>query len=121
MLLVHTTYNLSLGNFFFLVGFKSQFQSYYVACYAVFGSLIHCFFCSFAYSHRNLFGRNQKFHVSLERGQIDSIFRINYTDPWIAGDDKRTSRTIMVQVIRIFCPLTTITILSPLVNERLNF
>ncbi|GMY16311.1 outer envelope protein 80, chloroplastic [Fagus crenata] len=52
---------------------------------------------SFAYSHRNVFGRNQKLNVSLERGQIDSIFRINYTDPWIEGDDKRTSRTIMVQ------------------------
>lgn len=54
--------------------------------------------CSFAYSHRNLFGRNQKLNISLERGQIDSIFRINYTDPWIEGDDKRTSRTIIVQV-----------------------
>ncbi|XP_022754261.1 outer envelope protein 80, chloroplastic-like isoform X1 [Durio zibethinus] len=52
---------------------------------------------SFAYSHRNLFGRNQKLNISLERGQIDSIFRINYTDPWIEGDDKRTSRTIIVQ------------------------
>ncbi|XP_059624987.1 outer envelope protein 80, chloroplastic [Cornus florida] len=52
---------------------------------------------SFAYSHRNVFGRNQKFNVSLERGQIDSIFRINYTDPWIEGDDKRTSRSIMIQ------------------------
>ncbi|CAF2340359.1 hypothetical protein BRARA_J01624 [Brassica rapa] len=52
---------------------------------------------SFAYSHRNIFGRNQKLNVSLERGQIDSIFRINYTDPWIEGDDKRTSRSIMVQ------------------------
>ncbi|XP_023532612.1 outer envelope protein 80, chloroplastic [Cucurbita pepo subsp. pepo] len=52
---------------------------------------------SFAYSHRNLFGRNQKLHVSLERGQVDFTFRINYTDPWIEGDDKRTSRTIMVQ------------------------
>ncbi|KAL5981960.1 Outer envelope protein 80, chloroplastic [Asimina triloba] len=51
----------------------------------------------FAYSHRNVFGRNQKLNLSLERGQIDSIFRINYTDPWIEGDDKRTSRTIMVQ------------------------
>ncbi|KAI4382135.1 hypothetical protein MLD38_008135 [Melastoma candidum] len=51
---------------------------------------------SFAYSHRNVFGRNQKFNVSLERGQIDSIFRVNYTDPWIEGDDKRTSRTIMI-------------------------
>ncbi|MFS8005766.1 putative bacterial surface antigen (D15), surface antigen D15 [Helianthus anomalus] len=47
--------------------------------------------------HRNLFGRNQKINLSLERGQIDSIFRINYTDPWIEGDDKRTSRTIMIQ------------------------
>ncbi|KAL4292464.1 hypothetical protein HN51_042791 [Arachis hypogaea] len=52
---------------------------------------------SFAYSHRNVFGRNQKLNISLERGQIDSIFRINYTDPWIQGDDKRTSRTIMIQ------------------------
>ncbi|GLU24137.1 hypothetical protein SLE2022_400940 [Rubroshorea leprosula] len=52
---------------------------------------------SFAYSHRNVFGKNQKLNISLERGQIDSIFRINYIDPWIEGDDKRTSRTIMVQ------------------------
>ncbi|KAL6203705.1 hypothetical protein ACLB2K_027404 [Fragaria x ananassa] len=52
---------------------------------------------SFAYTHRNLFGRNQKLHVSLERGQIDSLFRINYSDSWISGDDMRTSRTIMVQ------------------------
>ncbi|KAM7497208.1 hypothetical protein LguiA_021622 [Lonicera macranthoides] len=52
---------------------------------------------SCAIYHRNLFGRNQKVNLSLERGQIDSIFRINYTDPWIEGDDKRTSRTIMVQ------------------------
>ncbi|XWS28278.1 hypothetical protein CRYUN_Cryun25bG0053000 [Craigia yunnanensis] len=54
-------------------------------------------FGSFAYSDRNLFGRNQKLNISLERGQIDSIFRINYTNPWIEGDDKRTSRTIIVQ------------------------
>ncbi|KAG6523056.1 hypothetical protein ZIOFF_020215 [Zingiber officinale] len=52
---------------------------------------------SFAYSHRNVFGRNQKLNLSLERGQIDSIFRINYTDPWIQGDNKRTSRMIMIQ------------------------
>lgn len=52
---------------------------------------------SFAYSHRNVFGRNQKLNISLERGQIDSIFRVNYTDPWIEGDDKRTSRSIMIQ------------------------
>ncbi|KAB2087171.1 hypothetical protein ES319_A04G084500v1 [Gossypium barbadense] len=52
---------------------------------------------SFAYSHRNLFGRNQKLNISLERGQIDSIFCINYTDPWIERDDKRASRTIIIQ------------------------
>ncbi|XP_021728956.1 outer envelope protein 80, chloroplastic-like isoform X3 [Chenopodium quinoa] len=52
---------------------------------------------SFAYSHRNLFGKNQKVNVSLERGQIDSIFRINYTVPWIEGDDKRTQQSIMIQ------------------------
>jgi outer membrane protein insertion porin family len=52
---------------------------------------------SFAYSHRNVFGRNKKLNLSLERGQIDSIFRLNYTDPWIDGDNKRTSRTVMVQ------------------------
>ena len=56
------------------------------------------FSCSFAYSHRNAFGRNQKLNVSLERGQVDSMFRINYTDPWIEGDDKRTSRAINIQV-----------------------
>ncbi|KAG5517588.1 hypothetical protein RHGRI_038102 [Rhododendron griersonianum] len=59
--------------------------------------VLHLLEESFAYSHRNVFGRNQKLNVSLERGQIDSIFRINYTDPWIEGDDKRTSRSIMIQ------------------------
>lgn len=57
---------------------------------------------SIAYSHRNLFGRNQKVNFSMEKGQIDSIIRMNYTDPWIEGDDKRTSRSIMVQVFEEF-------------------
>ncbi|KAG0589524.1 hypothetical protein KC19_1G026600 [Ceratodon purpureus] len=61
---------------------------------------------SFAYSHRNAFGRNQKLNVSLERGQVDSMFRINYTDPWIEGDDKRTSRAINIQNSR--APGTTV-------------
>ncbi|CAM6087732.1 unnamed protein product [Calypogeia fissa] len=52
---------------------------------------------SFAYSHRNAFGRNQKLNISVERGQVDSMFRVNYTDPWIEGDDKRTSRSINMQ------------------------
>ncbi|CAH9109731.1 unnamed protein product [Cuscuta europaea] len=53
--------------------------------------------CCLSIYHKNLFGRNQKLNLSLERGQIDSIYRINYTDPWVEGDDKRTSRSIMVQ------------------------
>ncbi|KMZ56006.1 Outer envelope protein 80, chloroplastic [Zostera marina] len=52
---------------------------------------------SFAYSHRNVFGRNKKLNLSLERGQIDSIYRINYTDPWIDGDEKRTSSSFTIQ------------------------
>lgn len=61
------------------------------------GSLLSGLIGSFAYSHRNVFGRNQKLNISLERGQLDSSFKINYTDPWIEGDDKRTSRSITVQ------------------------
>ncbi|TYI30101.1 hypothetical protein ES332_A05G361400v1 [Gossypium tomentosum] len=67
-----------------------------------------CPMCSFAYSHRNLFGRNKKLNISLERGQIDSIFRINYTDPWIEGDDKGTSRIIIIQ--GHLCMVTNMTI-----------
>nr|KJB21887.1 hypothetical protein B456_004G019000 [Gossypium raimondii] len=59
--------------------------------------LLSGLFGSFAYSERNLFGKNQKLNVSLEKGQIDSTFGINYTDPWIEGNDKQTSRTITVQ------------------------
>ncbi|KAK4387408.1 Outer envelope protein 80, chloroplastic [Sesamum angolense] len=47
--------------------------------------------------HKNLFGRNKQLHLSLERGEIDSKFRIKCTDPWIEGGDKRTSRTIMIE------------------------
>ncbi|CAI6009885.1 unnamed protein product [Closterium sp. NIES-65] len=52
---------------------------------------------SFTYSHRNVRGRNQKLNVAVERGQLDSIFRASYSDPWIEGDDKRTSRAINIQ------------------------
>eukprot|EP00850_Spirogloea_muscicola_P010969 SM000066S20444 [mRNA] locus=s66:292568:297919:- [translate_table: standard] len=61
---------------------------------------------SFAYSHRNAFGRNQKLNVSLEKGQSDSMFRLNYTDPWLEGDNKRTSRAINLQNSR--SPATTV-------------
>ncbi|KAH9301790.1 hypothetical protein KI387_013373, partial [Taxus chinensis] len=61
------------------------------------GGLLSGLVGSFTYSHRNLFGRNKKLNVSVERGQIDSLFRMNYTDPWIEGDEKRTSRSITLQ------------------------
>ena len=73
------------GNFFYF------HLSLYIFCY-----------CSFAYSHRNVMGKNQKLNISVERGQVDSMFRINYTDPWIEGDDKRTSRSITMQVVILY-------------------
>lgn len=76
------------------------------------------FSCSFAYSNRNVFGRNQKFNLSLERGQIDSVFRVNYTDPWIQGDNKRTSRTVMLQVILfIKCISFDVQFANPIVSS----
>ena len=32
------------------------------------------------------------------RFQVDSLFRISHTDPWVGGDVHRTSRTINFQV-----------------------
>lgn len=29
--------------------------------------------------------------------QVDSLFRISHTDPWVGGDAHRTSRTINFQ------------------------
>lgn len=31
---------------------------------------------------------------------MDSLFRINHTDPWVGGDPSRTSRTISLQNTR---------------------
>ncbi|TVU16416.1 hypothetical protein EJB05_39977, partial [Eragrostis curvula] len=52
---------------------------------------------SISYSLGNVFRRNKKLNLSLEKGQIDSTFQFNFTDPYIDGDNKRTSRTVMVQ------------------------
>ncbi len=32
--------------------------------------------------------------------QVDSLFRVNHTDPWVKGDPYRTSRTISLQNTR---------------------
>ncbi|KAL9237151.1 hypothetical protein vseg_011736 [Gypsophila vaccaria] len=63
--------------------------------------LLSGFIGSLAYSHRNLFGKNHKVNVSLERGQIDSIFRIGYKIPWVDGDNNRTRSSVMVQNSRV--------------------
>lgn len=84
-------------------------------------NILSFFHCSFAYSHMNDFGRNQKLNISLERGQIDSIFRINYIDPWIEGDDKQISRTMMVQVSYGFALSRTITFLVVPTDNCLNW
>ncbi|KAF5835670.1 surface antigen-domain-containing protein [Dunaliella salina] len=51
---------------------------------------------SFSYNERNLFGLNQKLSALVEIGQVDKIFRVQHTDPWLLGDKHRTSRTIQV-------------------------
>eukprot|EP00899_Mesostigma_viride_P019528 jgi/Mesvir1/27577/Mv07321-RA.2 len=52
------------------------------------------------YSHKNLNGVNQKLLVALEKGHLDSTFRINFTDPWVGDDAYRTQRTIYLQNTR---------------------
>ncbi|GLC64066.1 hypothetical protein PLESTF_000114600 [Pleodorina starrii] len=51
---------------------------------------------SFSYNERNLFGLNQRLSVSAEIGQVDKLFRIQHTDPWVNSDPHRTSRTITI-------------------------
>ncbi|GMH41408.1 hypothetical protein BSKO_09318 [Bryopsis sp. KO-2023] len=47
-----------------------------------------------SYSQKNLFRLGQRLVMMMEFGQIDKLFKIQYTDPWILGDRHRTSRTI---------------------------
>ena len=50
-----------------------------------------------SYSQRNLFGRGQRLMAAAEIGQADSTFRLAHTDPWIQGDEYRTSRSMSAQ------------------------
>eukprot|EP00878_Enallax_costatus_P042537 GHUV01049930.1.p1 GENE.GHUV01049930.1~~GHUV01049930.1.p1 ORF type:complete len:161 (+),score=37.67 GHUV01049930.1:229-711(+) len=56
-----------------------------------------CYFCC---SQRNLFGLNQKLSALVELGQSDSLFRLQWVDPWIRGDPNRTSRTVSIMNTR---------------------
>lgn len=55
---------------------------------------------NFTYSQRNLLGLNQKLSALVELGQADSLFRLQWVDPWIMGDPNRTSRTLSVMNTR---------------------
>lgn len=58
------------------------------------------FIGSASFSQRNLFGLGQKLAATLEVGQVDKLFRINHSDPWILGDPFRTSRVCSLQNTR---------------------
>lgn len=49
---------------------------------------------------RNLFGLNQKLSALVELGQADTLVRLQHMDPWVFGDQHRTSRTISVMNTR---------------------
>lgn len=52
------------------------------------------------YSHNNLFGLNQKLSCKLELGQLETLFRLHHSDPWVGTDKHRTGRTISLQNTR---------------------
>ena len=58
------------------------------------------FIGSASFSQRNVFGSGQKLTATAEVGQVDKLFRLHHTDPWVGGDAARTSRTISLQNTR---------------------
>ena len=58
------------------------------------------FIGSASFSQRNLFGTGQKVAATLEAGQVDKLFRVNWADPWRAGDAWRTARSASLQNTR---------------------
>ncbi|MCT7971693.1 BamA/TamA family outer membrane protein [Laspinema olomoucense] len=51
-------------------------------------------FGTLSVQEQNLFGRNLKLGTELQIGQREVLFDVNFTDPWIAGWDSRTSYTV---------------------------
>jgi outer membrane protein insertion porin family len=51
-------------------------------------------FGTLSYQQQNLGGNNQKFGGELQIGQRETLFDLNFTDPWIANDPFRTSYTV---------------------------
>jgi outer membrane protein insertion porin family len=58
------------------------------------------FIGSASFSQRNVFGTGQKLAATAELGQVDKLFRLHHTDPWLLGDPHRTSRTVSLQNTR---------------------
>ena len=51
-------------------------------------------FGTVSYQQKNLGGNNQTLGTEIQLGERELLFDLNFTDPWIAGDDHRTSYTI---------------------------
>ena len=51
-------------------------------------------FGTVSYQQKNFGGNNQSLGTEIQLGQREFLFDINFTDPWIAGMDSRTSYTI---------------------------
>jgi outer membrane protein insertion porin family len=51
-------------------------------------------FGTISYQQQNLGGNNQNLGAELQLGQRQFLFNVRFTDPWIAGDDSRTSYTV---------------------------
>lgn len=54
-----------------------------------------------SYSQKNLFRSGQRLLMMMEFGQIDKLFKIQHTDPWIMNDKHRTSRTTSMMNTRM--------------------
>ncbi|NDJ15731.1 BamA/TamA family outer membrane protein [Myxacorys almedinensis A] len=50
-------------------------------------------FGSVSFGQQNFGGNNQKLNAEVQIGQRDQQFDLSFTDPWIAGDEYRTSYT----------------------------
>jgi outer membrane protein insertion porin family len=51
-------------------------------------------FGTVSYQQKNLGGNNQTLGTEIQLGERELLFDVNFTDPWIAGDDHRASYTI---------------------------
>jgi outer membrane protein insertion porin family len=47
-----------------------------------------------SYQQKNLGGNNQTLGTEIQLGERELLFDVNFTDPWIAGMDSRTSYTV---------------------------